>query len=111
MKFIARHSTSQVVEGATRVDQGINLRTSISISTHTHTHTLTKSPNIQVRLRPQIVSMCVCECLLFWSKFIFNILVARLHAKPPASASAAAAVNVAAFVAVGVRARFENTIN
>lgn len=72
-----------------------------------HTHTLTKSPNIQVRLRPQIVSMCVCECLLFWSKFIFNILVARLHAKPPASA----AVNVAAFVAVGVRARFENTIN
>lgn len=106
MKFTARHSTSQV-EGATSVDQGTNLRTSISISTHTHT--LTKSPNIQVRLRPQIVSMCVCECLLFWSKFIFNILVARLHAKPPASASAA--VNVAAFVAVGVRARFENTIN
>lgn len=109
MKFIARHSTSQVVEGATSVEQGINLRTSISISTHTHTHTLTKSPNIQVRLRPQIVSMCVCECLLFWSKFIFNILVARLHAKP--AASAAVAVNVAAFVAVGVRARFENTIN
>lgn len=109
MEFIARHSTSQVVEGAMSVEQGINLRTSISISTHTHT--LTKSPNIQVRLRPQIVSMCVCECLLFWSKFIFNILVARLHAKPAASASAAAAVNVAAFVAVGVRARFENTIN
>lgn len=107
MEFIARHSTSQVVEGATSVEQGINLRTSISISTHT----LTKSPNIQVRLRPQIVSMCVCESLLFCSKFIFNILVARLHAKPAASASAAVAVNVAAFVAVGVRARFENTIN
>lgn len=99
----------RLVEGAMSVEQGINLRTSISISTQTHT--LTKSPNIQVRLRPQIVSMCVCECLLFWSKFIFNILVARLHAKPAASASAAAAVDVAALVAVGVRAQFENTIN
>lgn len=40
--------------------------------------------------------MCDCECLLFWSKFIFNILVARLHAKLAAAASAA--VDVAAFV-------------
>lgn len=110
MEFIARHSASRLV-GGRRVWSRELIYAHQSQSPHTHTHTLTKSPNIQVRLRPQIVSMCVCECLLFWSKFIFNILVARLHAKPAASASAAAAVNVAAFVAVGVRARFENTIN
>lgn len=89
MEFIARHS----------VEQGINLRTSISISTHTHTYTLAS----QVSAHPSSSAstncfyICDCECLLFWSKFIFNILVARLHAKLAAAATASA--------------EFENTIN
>lgn len=65
-----------------RGGEGINLRTSISISAQQ----VSKYPSLSASKTfvSLWVTVCVCVCLLFWSKFIFNIFVARLHAKSDA---------------------------